>query len=69
MSMPLLEGEKLLFEIMGFEEDRYLYLQLKQNTFSKKNEGVVFKIKFQHMNTRKEIRLAELLNRYMIWDQ
>jgi len=40
-----------------------------KNDIHKRFNGLVFKVKFQHMNTRKEFRLSELISRYLDFDK
>lgn len=49
--------------------DQYVYLQLDQNDYTEEYNGVVFKVKFQHMQARREFLLAKLLNLYTFLDR
>eukprot|EP00347_Sterkiella_histriomuscorum_P023895 403333015 len=55
-------------QICYVHEDRYLYLQLVENDVSPEYNGLVFKVKFEHMEVRREARLASLLKRYFDFD-
>jgi cation transport regulator ChaC len=49
--------------------EQHVYLQLEHNDYSEEYNGVVFKVKFQHMNARREFLLAKLLNLYTFLDR
>jgi len=70
---PATEGGLKLVENSWFTvkhiRDQYVYLQLDQNDYTEEYNGVVFKVKFQHMQARREFLLAKLLNLYTFLDR
>lgn len=50
-------------------ENRDVYLQLQSNDLNEEYNGMVFKVRFQHMNTKREFLTAKLLNLYLYLDK
>lgn len=44
-------------------------MQLVQNDYNEEYNGLVFKIKFQHMHNRREFLVSDLLNKYLYFDK
>ena len=66
---PLISDPSNEFIVRFAKEDRYLYLQLVRSDLGKKVEGLIFKVRFQHLESRKESKLAILLKKYMDFDR
>ena len=46
-----------------------MYLQLIDNDIKSEYNGLVFKVKFEHYETRREYLLGDLLNSYLYLDK
>jgi hypothetical protein len=66
-------GPKVFTKSSWFElkhiEGQHLYLKITDNDLSPDYNGLVIKLKIQHMNTRREYLLGELLNGYLYLDK
>ena len=56
------------FEVK-YVKEQHIYLQLTHNDYSEEYNGAIFKIKFQHMASRREFLTAKLLNLYLFLDK
>lgn len=66
------EGIRLIptsWFVVKYVKEQHLYLQLTRNDYSEEYNGVVFKVKFQHMQQRREFLTAKLLNLYVFLDR
>ena len=61
-------SDKSWFEIRCIR-DQNVYLQLIDNDLSPEYNGMIFKVRFQHYNTRREYLLGDLLNSYLYMDK
>lgn len=50
-------------------KEQHIYFQLTQNDKTVEYNGLVFKVKFQHMNTRRQFLMGKLLNSYLFMDK
>ncbi|CDW88878.1 UNKNOWN [Stylonychia lemnae] len=58
-----------VFRVVHSDNERCLYLKVFKNEIAQKYDNLVFKIKFEHMNVRKEFKLANLIQRYLNFDK
>jgi hypothetical protein len=65
---PLINDGKSWFVVKHLDE-QHIYVQLVKNDYSEEYNDAVFKIKFQHMNAKREFLVAKLLNLYLFTDK
>jgi hypothetical protein len=55
--------------VVKWIKEQHVYLELITNDYSDEYNGLIFKVKYQHMNARREFLTGKLLNLYVFLDK